>query len=358
MANQEILLAAVGISSGSPGTVAGAGHHQQIEILARLDEGVDHLHRRGGIDVAVHLADDQEQFAAQLVGVGHIGLLGVMRADRPAHPQFVPPDLIHAVVMAAAIRHGHFVKVGMEQNATERILAAGRAAEDADAAKVHVWILRRGCLHPQDAIGEAGVAEVLAANVMERLGTIVRAHAVDLHDDEPQLGEALMPVEGTEVLRHERALRPGVDLLDHGIFLVGIEVRRAEDDAVNIRLAVASLGDESLGHFPASLQQGPHVGALQLADELAVPHAPQLGHGGHIHTRIRVEEEPAIRRIGDRVRTLAFRQNGQAAAVEVDPAIMDVIRVLFGVDAAGAEPDLDALCHRRDRRRARPSGPW
>ena len=51
-------------------------------------------------------------------------------------------------------------------------------------------VLRRDRLVPQDAIGEAGVAEVLPRDVVERLRAIRRAHAVDLHDDEAELGDA------------------------------------------------------------------------------------------------------------------------------------------------------------------------
>ena len=49
-----------------------------------------------------------------------------------------------------------------------------------------------GRLDPEDAVGKAGVAEVLPADVVERLGAVGRAHAVDLHDDEAQLGQRLL----------------------------------------------------------------------------------------------------------------------------------------------------------------------
>ena len=127
-----------------------------------------------------------------------------------------------------------------------------------------------GGLHPEDAVGEAGVAQVLPADVVERLRPPVRPHAVDLHDDEAQLGQRLRPMKRRERLGHERALRPGVDLLDHRVLLRRVEVRRPEDHAVDVGLAVAPLGDEPLGGLPAGRQQGRRVGPLQLADELAV----------------------------------------------------------------------------------------
>ena len=41
---------------------------------------------------------------------------------------------------------------------------------------------------PQDAIGETGVADVLPRHVVKRLRAVRRPHAVDLHDDEAELG--------------------------------------------------------------------------------------------------------------------------------------------------------------------------
>ena len=56
-----------------------------------------------GIDVGVELADDQQQLALQPVRVVHVRRRGVLRPDRPAHPLLVPPDLVHPVVVAAAV---------------------------------------------------------------------------------------------------------------------------------------------------------------------------------------------------------------------------------------------------------------
>ena len=50
------------------------------------------------------------------------------------------------------------------------------------------YLLRRG-LVPEDAVGEAGVLEVVPADVVERLGAVGRPHAVHLHDDEAQVGQ-------------------------------------------------------------------------------------------------------------------------------------------------------------------------
>ena len=46
-----------------PGGMLAAGDDQQVEILVRLDQRIDHLGRAGGIDIGVLLSDDQHQLA-------------------------------------------------------------------------------------------------------------------------------------------------------------------------------------------------------------------------------------------------------------------------------------------------------
>ena len=50
------------------------------------------------------------------------------------------------------------------------------------------------------------------------------------------------------------SVRAGVDVLDDRILLRRIEVRRPDDDAVDVGLAVAPLGDEDLRRPPAGLR--------------------------------------------------------------------------------------------------------
>ncbi len=123
-----------------------------------------------------------------------------------------------------------------------------------------------------------------------------------------------------ESLGHEGPLRAGVDLLDHRVLLVGSEIRGPEDHAVDVGLAVASLGHEPLGGLPARRQQGSPIGSLELADQASVVSLPQLGHRRQVHPRIGVDQEPAIGRILDLVRAVALGEHDQAGAVEVDAA--------------------------------------
>ncbi len=160
----------------------------------------------------------------------------------------------------------------------------------------------------------------------------------------PSSANCLRRVKRPKRLGHEGALRAGVDLLDHRIFLVGVEVRRPEDHAVNVRRRCRAPWRRSA---PASSSRFPArtPGRARSSSQTRLPSLTRRSSvtGSHIHARIRVEEEAAIRRILDTVRAVALGENDQAAAIEIDPAIMDVIGILVGVDAAGAEPDLPRL---------------
>src|SRR6185503_17016430 len=104
-----------------------------------------------------------------------VGTCLVLLADGPAHPQLVPPDLVHAVVVAAAVGDGDLVEVVVVDQRPHRILPAGAAAVDADAAEVHPRPRFGGGLDPELAVGETGIGEVLPAHVVERLGPPVGA---------------------------------------------------------------------------------------------------------------------------------------------------------------------------------------
>ena len=65
MVDEEVvaLLVAVGAAVG----VAGAGDHQEVEVLVGFDECIDNLEGGGRVDVGVELTDDEQQFALQPV---------------------------------------------------------------------------------------------------------------------------------------------------------------------------------------------------------------------------------------------------------------------------------------------------
>src|SRR5690606_17396080 len=166
VALEEVGLAAVGVVDGAgraADAVLAAGEYEQVEILACAHQRIDHLHGRGRVDVAVLLAEDQQQLALQQVRVVDAGgaRVVVALAFGQAHPLFVPADLVHAVVVAAVPGHADAVEARMEQQRAERALPARRRAVDAHARDVVGRIARGQGAVPGDAVGEAGVAQVL-----------------------------------------------------------------------------------------------------------------------------------------------------------------------------------------------------
>ena len=84
----------------------------------------------------------------------------------------------------------------MIEQSSGRTLPAGRTAENPDTAEVHVGIFLRGLFDPENTIGETGIADVLPAHIVEGLTAVRRTHAVDLHQNESQLGPSLGTVTG------------------------------------------------------------------------------------------------------------------------------------------------------------------
>ena len=79
----------------------------------------------GGIDVVVLFADEEHELALEVLGVLDVGGGDVGAIDRVAHPLLVPPDLVHAVVVASAGGVGSLVEVAVEEEGAEGFLSAG-----------------------------------------------------------------------------------------------------------------------------------------------------------------------------------------------------------------------------------------
>ena len=200
------------------GAVAGADDGHEVEGLAGFLQGADDLRGAGGIDVGVEFSDDEEEIALQLVGVVFVGAAGVAFIDGPAHPLLVPPDFVHAVVVAAAVGDGDVVEVVMIEQGAHGVLAAGTAAVDADAGEVHPGACFGGGFDPELAVGKAGILEVFPADIVEGLAAMIGAHAVEFDDDEAEFGEDVVIEQAAEILGGEGAVRSGIDVFDDGVF--------------------------------------------------------------------------------------------------------------------------------------------
>ena len=158
--------------------------------------------------------------------------------------------------MAAAVGDRRGIKIGVGDEGPQRVLPAGTAAVDTDARKIDPGPRRRRRADPGDPVGEAGVAEILVADVVKRFAPVGRPHAVGLDDDKPQLRQLRHRAERWPPRhRHVAVVRTGVDVFDHGVAAGRIKVGGVENDAVDVGDAVASLGHKSLRLRPASGHQ-------------------------------------------------------------------------------------------------------
>lgn len=82
------------------------------------------------------LTDNQHELALKLSRVFNVGGNGVLRSHRPAHPLLVPPDLIHAVIMAPAVGDSSSIEFGMEEQGSRCVLAAGGISENPHSCDV------------------------------------------------------------------------------------------------------------------------------------------------------------------------------------------------------------------------------
>ena len=88
VANEEVLKPALAI--GSAHAMVGVGNHHEVKIFAGADQSVGQSKRRFRRHVGVHLADDQQQLAAQPMRVVDVRRLGIPGPHGISHPLLVP----------------------------------------------------------------------------------------------------------------------------------------------------------------------------------------------------------------------------------------------------------------------------
>ena len=153
----------------------------------------------------------------------------------------------------------------------------------------------------------------------------------------------MLPGQSAEFLRHKGSLRSGVNFLDDGVAGLRIEVRRADDDAVNVGGSIATFGGEPFRHGPTGGQESGDVGAFQFQHLVAVDRAAQFSDGRLIHPGPGVEEPTTVRRKLDLVGAVALGEYRQPSAIQIHPREVQVVRILPGSNPARKEPDLLAF---------------
>lgn len=71
-----------------------------------------------------------------------------MFGDWVAHPLFVPPDFIHAVVMASAVGDSDMIEIVVGDECAHGVLTSGGATVDSDARQIHPWTRSGGSFDP------------------------------------------------------------------------------------------------------------------------------------------------------------------------------------------------------------------
>src|SRR5690606_29701919 len=169
---------------------------QQVEVLVRLDQCVDDQVRVVRRDVVVHAAMGEEELAAEVGGVRLVRdlLVVVARAlsDEQAVVALAPVVLVVPVVVVPGLRDADLEEVGVAEHRGRGREPAAGVAPDAGTLDVDERVALGELAHSCDLIGQRVVAHVAVVRVMERLGASGRAHAVDLDDDEAELGECLI----------------------------------------------------------------------------------------------------------------------------------------------------------------------
>ena len=165
---------------------------------------------------------------------------------------------------------------------------------------------------------------------MEFLSAVAGATSIHLDDIEASQAELTMdavpPVEGT---RGKRPMRSGIDVLDDGILHLWIERMWSGDDAPDVELAVAILGDERHRGRPAGFFERIDISFAQLGDGPAVCRAAQGVGRRLIDPRRGVNQRPAVGREGHFVVSIGRGQVDERAPW-ADPTDMLMVRVLAG----------------------------
>ena len=281
--------------------------------------------------------------AALAVATGEVQLMSM--ALSLAQP-FLQDNRVRLIGYCGTDRHAQFRDIPtLQEQGVRGVLPAGGATEDAHAGQVHVRLLLGQGLHPCDAVGEAAVLEIAPALLMELLAAMVRPASVHLQDVETHRRKlAMVTMPPIEVAGREGAVRAGVDILDDGVFLPRVERVRPGDDAPDVELTLAVLGDERAGGLPAGLHEFRGVRRSQHGELTAVGRASEREQGRAIDAGGSVDQGTPVGREQHLVVRVARGEIDEAIPVHAYLAHVMVVRILARVAADGGDhavPDDD-----------------
>ncbi len=207
-------------------------------------------------------------------------------------------------------------------------------------------ILLRELLHPRDLIRNRVVASHRAVvRVLKRLRSPRRPHAVDRDDDEAELGEglAIAARRGERAAAGAAGLRAGIDVVDDRILLRRIEVRRPEEQAVDVGLAVVRGHLDRHRRLPAGGEQLGDVGLFERH------HQPPVAR--------RAARQRAARRGVEYVSTRYLPDGDSCIACVPSSGVSDTMFLPSRLDAVEVRRSTDPVPSRARLRRTRSCAP-
>jgi hypothetical protein len=231
--------------------------------------------------------------------------------------------------VVAALGPAYLEEIGVTEHGIGGGIAAARVPPYAGAVEVDPRIVVRELFDGGDLVRECVIAHIAEPVALETGRAERRADAVDRHHDEAQLGQRLIViVRRQEAESQQRAdQRARIDIVDDRIFLMRIEVGRLEQQAVEIRFAVARLDDDWLGRLPADGAQAGDIGLRYCREDSSGLSVVQCGNrrlrwGGAI-----VDEIFAVRVHADNVIANLRREQCGLSTVQARLPQLLVIRI-------------------------------
>lgn len=236
--------------------VALAGNEQHIETFPSFDQFINDDNGIGGVDVIIHIAMNQEQMALQVLRQLLVGRDLALERDISslvgdlvhAMVLLAPPTVVDVVVMITCARDGHFEEIRIEQHGRCGHEPSSGMAVNADPVDIHVGIAGAQLLDRSLVIGQGIVSQVaIAVVVIPFRAAGVSASVTHANHDEAGLCQAVCTgIQGNVTEEGTLCLRTWIDVVDHRIDLGGVEVKRFEDDSVEIGHTVGGLHRERL----------------------------------------------------------------------------------------------------------------
>jgi hypothetical protein len=229
------------------------------------------------MNVVVHLAVDQQEFALETVGNFDIGgsHIGVRVFSWIAEMCLAPRQLIKTLIVIAAERNADLVEIRVGAHRAHCCKAAAGGTENADPIQIHPRPRLGELAKCDDVIFEKPRLIEMTVRDIEKCSVAARCpSSIDRDDGKAQGCKRLRIVETfhlSEARLHSVGLRAWIGMIDDGIFAVRIEIVGMIENAVDVGLAVRRLQAKSLGRSPPGRAQFGNVRALKFKRRFIAP---------------------------------------------------------------------------------------